>query len=399
MSLTNTLTVNHFGPIKEASVTFSRFVVFVGPQGSGKSTLAKLYSMFMWLEKRLIRGMVSTAHIEARFKKTYCGYHRLTSYFNDDSRIEFSGQAYDFVFSDDRLSVSKKADADESCDVAKVMYIPSERNFLSSLGNLSGLKSLPESLNTFKEEYSAASEAYPKGYPLPIGNVTFEYDRLNRISWLRGADYRVRLSDASSGFQAVLPMILVSQYLTDLVASRHEGENNGLSIEERDKLNREVRAVVGNPDLSPEVRAAALAALSSRFVYSGFVNVVEEPEENLYPDSQKSVLYSLLGFANREKGNQLVLTTHSPYIINYMTLAIKAGELIRRGGDRDMVDSVVPVRSCLDSEEVSIYQLSDGIATRLAMPNGLPTDNNFLNQALSETNDLFSSLIDIEDTL
>lgn len=56
-----------------------------------------------------------------------------------------------------------------------------------------------------------------------------------------------------------------------------------LSVEESEKLREEVRKIIENPNLSDEVREAALAAISKKCRYSGFVNIVEKPEENLYP--------------------------------------------------------------------------------------------------------------------
>lgn len=398
--------IRHFGPIKEARVTFNRFTVFVGPQGSGKSTIAKLYSLFLWLEKCLIRGTLTTKYVEqySRFRKVYCGYHRLSSYFYDDTMIMFIGNSYRFVYSNSKLEIFYNHETpDTPTDVVKVMYVPAERNFLSSLENLSGLKSLPPSLHTFKDEYVDACKAYSSGFNVPIDDVRFDYDRLNEVSWLSGKGFRIRLSDASSGFQAVLPLLLVTRYLTYLVSSRHEDRPSQLNDAERERLKKEVKTIIENPGLTPEVRSAALAALSIKFTYSSFVNIVEEPEENLYPASQRSVVFSLLGDANFEEGNQLVMTTHSPYIINYLTLAIKGGELKgRANGDEAILRSlgeIVPLESCIAAADTSIYELSDGEAHLLPMPYGLPADNNFLNIALSDTNSTFDRLLDIEDEL
>ena len=398
--------ISHFGPIKEARVTFNRFTVFVGPQGSGKSTIAKLYSLFLWLEKCLIRGTLTTKYVEqySRFRKVYCGYHRLSSYFYDDTMIMFIGNSYRFVYSNSKLEIYYNPETPNTpTDVVKVMYVPAERNFLSSLENLSGLKSLPPSLLTFKDEYVDACKAYSSGFSVPIDDVSFDYDRLNEVAWLSGKGFRIRLSDASSGFQAVLPLLLVTRYLTSLVSSRHEDRPSPLNDAERERLKKEVKTIIENPDLTSEVRSAALAALSIKFTYSSFVNIVEEPEENLYPDSQKSVVFSLLGNANFEDGNQLVLTTHSPYIINYLTLAIKGGELRKHAdGDKAILNSlgeIVPLESCIAAEDTSIYELSDGNARLLSMPYGLPADSNFLNLALGDTNNTFDRLLDIEEEI
>ena len=108
---------------------------------------------------------------------------------------------------------------------------------------------------------------------------------------------------------------------------------------------------------------------------------------------------------NELTANQLVITTHSPYVLNYLTLAIKAGALkdnIRKSSKKEtlleMLGSVVPRSSTLKSRDVSIYELSaDGEISPLNFIDDIPSDYNVLNTALSTTNDLFDKLLEIED--
>ena len=72
------------------------------------------------------------------------------------------------------------------------MYVPAERNFLSTADDTDGLKSLPESLETLLEEFDKAKEAFKTGYRLPFNDTDFEYDALNKISWIKGSDYKIR---------------------------------------------------------------------------------------------------------------------------------------------------------------------------------------------------------------
>ncbi|MCP6711396.1 ATP-binding protein, partial [Klebsiella pneumoniae] len=71
----------------------------------------------------------------------------------------------------------------------------------------------------------------------------------------------------------------------------------------------------------------AVSALSRRFNKSAFINIVEEPEQNLFPSSQWEMLKSLLEFNRQGKSNRLVLTTHSPYIVSYLSLAVQGKHL------------------------------------------------------------------------
>lgn len=170
-----------------------------------------------------------------------------------------------------------------------------------------------------------------------------------------------------------------------------------LTIKENERIKLEVKRILENPSLSPEVKQSALEALSARFSYSGLINIVEEPEENLFPTSQQGVLYDLLALTQSHKGNHLVVTTHSPYIINYLTLALKAGALICDGISPETIDSVLPAKAAVNADEVAIYQLIYGSATLLDMPYGLPTDSNMLNDGLREANELYGKLIDLTE--
>ncbi|MCI6523256.1 MAG: AAA family ATPase [Parabacteroides sp.] len=57
------LYIEHFGPIIEARVPINKITVLIGRQGSGKSTIAKLYSLFVWMEKSLMRHSLTKKYI------------------------------------------------------------------------------------------------------------------------------------------------------------------------------------------------------------------------------------------------------------------------------------------------------------------------------------------------
>lgn len=400
MSDTVNLTIHQFGPISDADVVFDKYTVLIGKQGSGKSTVAKLYSLFTWMEKGLARRVTSEKYITqySRFQKIYCAYHRLESYFKIETVIRFYGLHYNFFYENEKFRVEEKGLPD-SYKVAKVMYVPAERNFLSTADDTDSLKSLPESLETLLEEFGKAKNAFKTGYRLPFDDTDFEYDALNKISWIKGNNYKIRLSAASSGYQSVLPLSLITRFLSDLVLDNTSKED--LSIKEKKQIEKEVNKVMDDKSLTDEVKFAMLRNISSRFKYSRFVNIVEEMEQNLYPESQMNVLFDLLNDANKMDLNRLVLTTHSPYVINYLTLAAKAFVLNQKvSADRALknkINEVVPLDSIVDPAQLRIYELKDGGVFPLSSYEGLPSDENTLNIQLGLTNELFDQLLEIEE--
>ncbi len=400
MCLAETLTVKNFGPISNAEVEFRKYTLFTGEQGSGKSTIAKLYSLFSWLEKSLTRGSISVKYLRqyARFRKNYAAYNGLSSYFREDTEIEFQGARFHFHYILGSLEISENEDMPHN--VAKVMYVPAERNIIGSTPHPSRLRGLSDPLVTFREAYDAARNAHRRDYTLPINGVRFEYDSLNDVPWVSEGDYRIVLSDASSGYQTVLPLLLVSRHLSEVVGKSSEGK--GLSPKEAKSLQAEVSSLMQNKNFSEEVKEAMLKILSKKFSYSRFINIVEEPELNLFPSSQRKVLYELIADASAKDENKLVMTTHSPYILEYATLAVKASSLYKRANQRHdfvtRIERVVPSSSAVDAADLCIYEMGEGMAHPLPCDD-VPSDDNKLNHQLMEGNDLFGELLEIEESL
>jgi hypothetical protein len=116
------------------------------------------------------------------------------------------------------------------------------------------------------------------------------------------------------------------------------------------------------------------------------------------------MLESLLAINNMTPNNKLILTTHSPYLINYLTLVVKAGELkqqITTDRQKNELEQIVPLRSIIESSELSIYELDEksGCIKPLETYEGLPSDENRLNVMLDESNELFAQLLEIQQQL
>lgn len=98
------------------------------------------------------------------------------------------------------------------------------------------------------------------------------------------------------------------------------------------------------------------------------------------------------------------MTTHSPYLINYLTIAVKAHLLKDRVKTPELVKkfhSIIPQNSTIHPDDLVIYEMNEkeGTIIRLKDYNGLPSDENYLNQQLAESNELFAQLLEIQQAL
>jgi predicted ATPase len=407
--------VKNFGPIKsgftenDGFLDIRKITVFIGNQGTGKSSIAKLISTLSWLEKSLYREEVTGNYVTNynRFINKYCNYQNLKNYFLSETEIEYKGNAYCINFIGGKLSILAINSEEDRYIVPKIMYVPAERNFLSAVRQPEKIKGLPLSLYTFWEELERSQQELSGSLTLPVGDVKFEFDKLNKISNIVGTDYKLKLSEASSGFQSFVPLFLVSRNIALSINKEKDTSKNELSGEEQKRLKTEIEKILSNDNLSDEFKEAALEVLSSKYQNECFLNIVEEIEQNLFPASQKNVFYKLLEFANMTRGNRLILTTHSPYIINYLTLAIKGYKVLQEilsSSNADLLkqqlEKIVPEVSCVSEEDAIVYELTEqGEIRKLPTYEGLPSDENYLNISLAKTNKLFDDLLEIEEQL
>lgn len=409
----NKIKIRNFGPIKKGFIEnggwldIRRVTIFTGNQGSGKSTVAKLISTFTWMEKALTRGDYTTRDFTKKgyFKKQRLGYHRLENYDPKDlAQIEFRGAAYHFIYSHGKLSIEHTDNS--AYPLPQIMYVPAERNFISNVRTPGALKQISPSLSEFVTEVFNAGTVMRSPMLLPINeHVYVEYQQLNNLFFLRGKNYRIRLTESSSGFQSLVPLFIVSWFLSNSIMVEKGIPYENLTSEQRERFRRSIRSF---SQLNEDLRRTAISELGNEFTKTAFINIVEEAEQNLFPQSQWGMLKALLAFNNLRDTNQLIITTHSPYIINYLTLAIKAGlvkEAIGNSQQKRALNSalnkIFPKESIVKKDDYVIYELNEknGSIMRLPAYNGLPSDENYLNKDLEETNELFAQLLEVEQRI
>ena len=114
------------------------------------------------------------------------------------------------------------------------------------------------------------------------------------------------------------------------------------------------------------------------------------------------MLYSLLKINNEITANKLIITTHSPYLVNYISVAVEAENILNEA-NKEQIGKIIPISALIKNDDLAIYELDEkgfdeegNTVKLLGDYNGIPSDENMLNLQIDETNNLFADLLDLK---
>ena len=385
------LHIKNFGPILDSTkIELTPLMVLIGRQSSGKSTFMKVLCFCRWVEKKI---MVSTDDIVSqythynRFIKDLKSFHRLNDeYFRADTELKYDGDVISIEYTGingNAKIVRKKSFAEKRYN-SKLCYIPAERNLVSAIQNVDKTYKATgrDVLFNFIYEWDEAKEPYTNEHPFKLA-ATGGFSYVNKF----GADVLVREDGsetpafyASSGMQSVMPMDVMVNYITDCV-----GKNASLSMRERNEISE--------TDNDYAVR---------RLFYESAQLFIEEPEQNLYPESQKLVVMSIVrslkkALENGSEQSLALVTTHSPYIMSVMNVLLLAAIVTEKGLRQEVIDgdSVLPSSSISGYfiDENGIFQNILDAEVPMLSGNDLDGVSDWVDDSISKLNEVLFATV------
>jgi predicted ATPase len=331
------LVVRNFGPITNLDIEFRRLTLFIGDQGSGKSTLSKLLTICRDSNWWLL--MLENADAED-VKKPFYDFG-INEYFMDDTFISYTMTGFSIKYENGVFSIESdyinagaikkyfqylnkrygsgqegavdETQAKELEPYARaVLYILAERNLVGNLSEslasmLTAQVPLPKPLMEYMSMFERAKKEYPS-YNIPFFNVKFVKKNGKERIELVGKDKDLPLSACSSGLQSAIPMLMVIDY-----ALKTESFNSF---------------------------------------------VIEEPEQNLFPQNQ----FEMLGFITSRlwhpsQRRQFIITTHSPYLLSSLNVLMLAYKLHHIDEVREEAEKIIVPGYTVNPDDVAVYSL------------------------------------------
>jgi hypothetical protein len=264
----------------------------------------------------------------------------------------------------------------------KVAYIPAERNFVSAVNNLSDYSEEDDNLQDFVNTWYKAKKKYTKSNALNLMGLHAKFfyqesDMTDNI--LLDSGEELPLTSASSGLQSVIPLLVLINWLSDGIYE----EEKPFSPIEQEKIVELLKALPdGLKDDKVKRLLERMTGFIKGYVYSHTQFIVEEPEQNLFPETQCELLNYLLAAINHGKGHRMVLTTHSPYVLNQLNLLFKAFD-----------KNVLISNASLNYDDTNVFAIEDGELRDLKVQNAHMVDPEYLVQFISSIYRQYAELV------
>jgi predicted ATPase len=324
------LYIKNLGPVKEVMLEdITPMTVLIGKSGCGKSTVMKVLSICRWVNKMVyLRQYLQMGNIkESPFKFDFRSYFKTSSVpLSADTLIKYEFDGTIILFDEGGLRINYSESGFLSLE--KICFITEKRNMISDLVSLrANRKDAGFYLNEILDDFVLAMRNYE----------TIDLDYLGvrlRHTNSKGADayhvvgigeeneqFDIRLNEASSGIQTVLPLVAVMSYYTDKFdIVKRFNQSIFRMLSETDSLK----------DFRPQMNIGEIPHRRVNFL-------IEEPELSLDPDSQTHLIDFMVGRCFSKKSDGLsdytvMLATHSPYIVNYLNLLIARSKKGLDGG-------------------------------------------------------------------
>ncbi len=363
--------IENVGPIKFAEFELNKVNVIMGPQSSGKSTIAKIISYCQWVEKRYVLD----GAYKYKVSEELLDFHRLgKNYFSENSFIEYQSEFVHIKYTGANLEevLTRKGDILDF-EKSKNIYIPAERNFVSAIPDLGKYNETHDNIMSFVYDWYAAKRKFTRQIPLSILNLGVDFYNVEESDfdaiYLRKEKKEIRLRESSSGLQSISPLVVIIEYLTGKLFE----EKKSMSVDEQDaryKMLLETKeklwatiinlSNINDKDSNEKILERKLEelALLSRLVdpYRMTQFIIEEPEQNLFPETQRDLIYYLLGKLKSERNHTLTITTHSPYVL-YALNNCMMGQLISNNLTEEEKTEFLSHSSWISPDLVSIFEI------------------------------------------
>jgi len=450
--------IENFMAIRHAEIEVNKVLVLIGEQASGKSTIAKLIYFFKSLRDEVFNHIYHyetdnkisfLPPIHQKFYTFFGTKHKnfkITYYYNTqkDAYIKLSDNSHhrntidtempftdEFYRTADILKKSFQENRANSTDPISALATQNEIKNTQILSNLVN--------NTFNSNHNSflyaiagrnAAVSYSDSFQKYLfanlqrkieenkGNTSSEKEQtLDEILMLKFIEHTDRIKSFLKKYGDFRSLIDFYSYSNDNIDKAtstivyetikkvlkgdykidDQGEKIVLSNRKHIHLNN---ASSGQQESIRILQDIFLALIEQQKVF----RIIEEPEAHLFPEAQKHMIELLAILVNADDDNQVIITTHSPYVLTVFNNLLFANRVIEKNPDtREEVSKIIDIQSLISANDFAAYSLNpsqadengEGYCVNLVNERTQVIDQNYLDTVSEELSNDFRTLYDL----
>ena len=407
--------INNFGSIKYAEIEVKKILVLIGEQASGKSTIAKLIYFFKTIQEDLFSQIYRDKQnqsldinsdilppIQQKFYNFFGPTNNLPDFeitfyysFNENKFLKLSNdenkkmkispidtfinEKFTILASDikfrlrqEYLNINKNRNiqplikeeekikyAQQLYDLLNDLFQNKQRDLLFIVAGRSATVAYPSLFDNLKQN-------------IPIDNYERSSKTLDEMLLEKFIEKFVRVKDIFRKFRN----------FEGLIESYSENNIKEKLYQVKNKIDKILKGEYRIDDLGEKIlfnketeeyiylsNTSSGQQESIRILQDIFLNILdntkvlrilEEPEAHLFPVAQKQLIELLALMVNQNNDNQLIITTHSPYVLTVFNNLLFANRVVEKNpSTQSEVAQIIPQDSWLSAKDFSAYSLGN----------------------------------------
>lgn len=345
--------IRNVGALKDTLLLeLKPMTVLIGASACGKSTLMKIIAMMRYIYKRVnIKAYLKNSNIDGAIF-----YIRFQDILKDGLRnlisekseivytVEVNGHQYEVKYADGKLSTPSMI-PNEDLIFLKNSWVSEMRSVIPVWASRGALVKGSSFGFYFDETFTDFDEAtnVVKSIDLDYLNMRLDVEKGGNnqkkymVSPVDKSYPPFELKFASSGTQTTAPLVTLMKYFAT-------------NFSFKDAMRRSVIMMLFEKDLTEKYHPGIELGNLPKYVFMH----AEEPELSLDPRSQRRLVNTISRYTFHERIDDrvmnIVLATHSPYIINHLNVLIRASYSDK---GRNLLPFIHP-------DDITAYKVVDG---------------------------------------
>lgn len=411
------LRIQNFAGIKDMEFEFKSITVLIGPQATGKSVAIKLLYFIKSYINDIVDSIVSNEskeEFEARQKNRFLSYFPKETWPSKGFQISYTSNGCEFKISRLRngVTISPSISLETLFEELRRIYAQEQSEAVGAGFNPLAPSYVYRQMMTLKlnEYYKGVIETsfIGKQFFIPAGRSFYANLQKSIFSLLKdnrtidpfmiefGSLYE-NLKGYFDDFQSIKSDNYLVNSFNDILNSTYGRQRDDDYLVHTDERSVNItNASSGQQETLPLM--IILSVLIKLKFPDGATIYIEEPEAHLFPIAQKRIVHLLAKvFNSKDSKFQIIVTTHSPYVLASFNNLIQAGNLtIIKPKKAKAIASIIVKEEQIPPNAFAAYSLNNGELESLVDPETQLISQTVLDSVSNEIAKEFDSLLDLE---